>query len=113
VQAHGPLAGLAGIRQRLGGVAGRGGLGEVVGEFGHVGPGDGAVPALDGLPDPPVQVHPGRDGQPLVEHLADQGVGEAVPADRPCLLGHHVQGGRLGQPGQDALGRQLAGRPDQ
>ena len=72
-----------------------------------------AVAALDRLPDPPVQLHPGRDRQPLVQHLPDQGVGEAIPADGAVLLGDHVQCHRLRQPAEHALHRKLAGGPHQ
>jgi hypothetical protein len=83
----------------------------VAGQLGQVGPGAGAVHALDRLADPLVQLHPGRDRQPLVEHLTDEGVREAVPAG-PWLLGH-AEGDRLRQPAEDALGGEVGGGPDQ
>ena len=113
VQAHGPLAGPAGVGQRLGGLAGRRDLGEVVGELGDMGTQASAVLALDRLPDPPVQVGPDRDRQPLVEHLPDQGMGEAVAAGGAFLLQHHLQLDGFREPTQDAADRDLAGGPQQ
>ena len=112
MHAHGPLAGQAGVLERPGGLPGGRDLAEVAGQLGDVGPGAGAVQTLDRLPDPPVQLDSNRDRQPLVQHLSHQGVREAIPADGARLL-DHAKGDRLRQRVQDALGRQLAGGPQQ
>src|SRR4029453_8539207 len=56
------------------------------GRRGDVAPGAAAVHTLDRLTDPPVQLQPGRDRQLLDQHLANQGVREAIPLHGPCLL---------------------------
>jgi hypothetical protein len=71
------------------------------------------VDALQRLADQRVQPHPPRRGQALVQHLADQRVGEPPAAkptrhrlDDPCPLG-------LLQQHQQPLGLQAAGRLQQ
>ncbi len=113
VHTHGSLAGQAGVLKRLVGLPGGRDLGEVAGELGDMGPRAGAVHPLDQLTDPPVQLQPGRDRQPLVEHLSHQGVREAVPANGAFLLGYDAQRRRFRQRTEDQLDRQLAGGTDQ
>ena len=78
VQAHGPLAGPAGVGQRLGGLAGRRDLGEVVGELGDMDPGQRRT----GARSPPTRrCRSVRTGIAAARRdLPDQGMGEAVAA---------------------------------
>jgi hypothetical protein len=67
---------------------------EVVGQLGQVWPRVGRVEVFQRLPGTPVQADPAGGGQPLVEHLADQRMGEAPAAEPAGDLGDHP--GRLG-----------------
>ena len=77
---HRSVAGPARVAQRLRALTGAGGLREVPAQLRHVAVRVGAVQPLDRLADRPVQPGAGRDRQRLVDHLAHQGVREAVAA---------------------------------
>ena len=108
VDAHGSLAGLAGIVQRLGGLPSGRDLGEVPGELGDMRSRTSAVQALDRLTDPPVQLYTERDPQPFIYHLPHEGMRKATPADGARFLGHDAQRYRLRQGAEHVLDRQLA-----
>lgn len=110
---HGPLTGPAGVCQCLGCLPSGGDLGEVAGKLGDVDLRATAVQPFDRLTDPPVQPHADRNGQPVVEHLPDQGVRKAVPVDGARLLGDEAQRHRLRQRIEHAVHRQLTGGADQ
>jgi hypothetical protein len=78
-----------------------------------MGPGRLPVSSLDRLADPPVELHPGWERKPLVDHLSHQRVGETVQADRARLLGHDPEVGGLRERAEDLLHREVAGGPEQ
>ena len=87
----GRLAGGAlGVLDGLGGAARRRREAEVVRELGQRRLGAVRLQALERLADPQVQPRPPHPGQPVVERLADQRVGEAAAAVHAGDLGDDV-----------------------
>jgi hypothetical protein len=82
----------------------------VVGQLGQVRPRVGRVQVLQRLRGAPVQAHPAGGGQPLVEHLADQRMGEAPAAEAAGDLGDHPRRLRLLEQLEQAVAAQAAGR---
>jgi hypothetical protein len=114
VRLQSPVPGSAGVRQGLGVTPDRRGGGEVMGELGQTGPGRVPVASLDRVAEPPVQLHPSRDGKPLVDHLSHQRVAETVPAaDHARLLGHDTEIGGLRERTENVLHRKVEGGPEQ
>src|SRR5215217_7684503 len=87
---HSAFTSSYGVFTRLG-IAPRPAVGEVMDQLGEMLGRVRPKLALDGFADPPVDLHPGRDWDLLVDHLADQGVRETVTADRNRFLGDQAQ----------------------
>ena len=77
----GELAGPGGVVDRPGGVGGRSRRpGVVVGQRRHIGVEAAGVGRFDRLGHPPVEHHPPRRRQTVVERHPHEGMGKAVPA---------------------------------
>jgi hypothetical protein len=102
---QGPPARQRRVQDRLALPAGGRGLPEVVGQLGQAWLQVGAEPLLDRLPGPPVQRGPAGGRQPLVQHLAQQRVGEPVAGDRARRPLHQARLDRPVEQGELRLGR--------